>query len=248
MPMSRVALRLSVVVLVGGLSAGCKTQVTRTGEYRPAQSDPLPKPRRVLVADFSVAPEAVKLDQGVGPRMLRMVNASATTDPAAESVQAAISTTMLENLTKMGLPAVRVERGTRVAPEEVLIDGQIVKIDEGNRTRRMALGFGAGKSTVEADAQIYYGQRGGSPQLLQTYDADANSGRKPGMGVGEASAIRGGSAAPGALSSAAGVHSEAQGVIGEGQHLADRLSYNLGEYFVQQGWIAASSVPPPPLR
>jgi hypothetical protein len=176
------------------------------------------------------------------------VDAGATADPAAQSVPAAISAAMLDNLTKMGLSAVRVERGTRVAPEELLIEGQIVKIDEGNRTRRMTLGFGAGKSSVEADAQIYYGQPGGPPQILQTYDADANSGRKPGMGVGAASAVRGGSAVPGALSGTVGVHNEAQGVIGEGQHLADRLSYNLGEYFVQQGWIAASSVPSPSLR
>jgi hypothetical protein len=68
------------------------------------------------------------------------------------------------------------------------------------------------------------------------------------MGAGAASAARGGSAVPGALSGTAGVHNEAQGVIGEGQHLADRLSYNLGEYFVQQRWIPASSAPSASLR
>ena len=247
--MSRVAtLRLGIVVLLAVLTCGCATQVTRTSEYRPGNSAAMPKPRRVLVADFLVTPDAVHLDQGVGPRLMRMATYSVTPDLTAQSVQASISTAMLDNLAKMGLPAVRVERGTPVQPEELLIEGQILKIDEGNRTRRLAVGFGAGESSVEAEAQIYYGRPVGAPQMLQTYDADANSGRKPGMGVGAASAIGGGSDVPAALSGATGVHGEAQGVVGEGQHLADRLSYNLGEFFVQQGWIAASSAPSRSLR
>jgi hypothetical protein len=68
------------------------------------------------------------------------------------------------------------------------------------------------------------------------------------MGVGAASALGGGSDVPVALSGATGVHGEAQGVVSEGQHLAGRLSYNLGEFFVQQGWIAASSAPSRSLR
>ena len=85
---------------------------------------------------------------------------------------------------------------------------------------------------------------------MQTYDAYSNSGRKPGLALGGASAAAGGSLAPLGLSAALGVHSETHRTeVGkEGEKLADRVAYNLGRFFVQQGWIPASAVPTPSLR
>ncbi len=98
---------------------------------------------------------------------------------------------------------------------------------------------------MDASAALYLTGPGGSARLLQSYDADSNSGRKPGFGVGAASAAGGGSLAPAAISGAAGVYGETKrtGVGAEGQRLAERLSYNLGTFFAQEGWIAASAVP-----
>src|SRR5258707_6348653 len=42
------------------------------------------------------------------------------------------------------------------AGNRVIVDGQMLSIDEGNRTRRNLIGLGAGHSTVEADMQVYY--------------------------------------------------------------------------------------------
>jgi hypothetical protein len=234
------------VVLALGLGA-CATQVTQTGSYKPTGGT-MPRPQRVLVSDFEVDQQAVQLDQGIGPRVMRTLGGSAPPTSQAREVQDAITEALLDDIRKMGLPVVHAMAGTPVQPNDLLVQGQILKIDEGNRTRRLAIGFGAGKSSVDAKVQIYYGRGEAQPQLLQTYDAGANSGRKPGMGLGVASAAGGGSLAPAAVSGALGVHSEKQGVAGEGQHLGDRIAYNLGEFFVQQGWIPASSAPSRSLR
>jgi Domain of unknown function (DUF4410) len=203
----------------------------------------MPRPSRVMVTNFYVDPQAVRLDQGIGPRLMRTMEPGAATPNPAREVQDAIAEALLDNIRKMGLAAERVPPGTRLNPNDLLVQGEILKIDEGNRTRRLALGFGAGESSVDAKVQVYFGRSDGQPQLLQTYDADANSGRKPGMGIGTASAAAGGSLAPVAISGALGVRSEKQGIAGEGQHLGDRIAYNLGEFFVQQGWIPASAAP-----
>jgi Domain of unknown function (DUF4410) len=236
---------LATLVLVLSLGA-CATRVTQTGSYVAAgdqAGSAMPRPQRVLVTDFEVDPQAVQLDQGIGPRLMRTMQGGASTATPARQVQDAIAEAMVDDIRKMGIP---VERGFPDAPSQpndLVVQGQILRIDEGNRTRRLTVGFGAGKSTVEAKVQVYFNRGNGPPQLLQTYDADANSGRKPGMGVGVASAAAGGSLVPAAVSGTLGVHSEKKGVAGEGQHLGDRIAYNLGQFFVLQGWIPASSAP-----
>ncbi|MBV9653740.1 MAG: DUF4410 domain-containing protein, partial [Acetobacteraceae bacterium] len=187
---------------------------------------------------------------GIGPRIEREMSGGGGSQYGAKyktaaEVQSAIAETLVDEIRKMGLNAERASRGTVPQPGDAVVQGQIESINEGNRTRRLAIGFGAGKSAVEANAALYLTGPDRMVRLLQSYDADSNSGRKPGFGLGAASAAGGGSLAPAAISGAMGVHSEATrtGVAGEGQRLAERLSYNLGQFFAQQGWIAPSAVP-----
>jgi Domain of unknown function (DUF4410) len=242
-----------VAALLSLFLVGCSTRVVNTGTFVPtADSSPLPRPQRVIIADFAAEPADVRLDQGIGPRVLRQIDggtSAAESDEALASVRSAVSDALVESVRKMGLPA---ERGTvRSAPGElqILVQGQLERINEGNRTRRLAIGFGAGKSDVRAAVQVYYIRPNMPPQLLQTYDADANSGRKPGMAAAGASAA-GGNLGLGAFSAVTGVHSEGTnaGVAAEGEHLANRVAYNLGQFFKQRGWIPASAVPTPSLR
>lgn len=225
--------------------AACGTNVTQTGGSVPANSaGAIPRPGRVLVTDFTVNPQAVHLDLGIGPRLMRTLEGGASAGTPAREVQDAIAGSLLDGIRKMGFAAERAALGTRGQPSDLVVQGEILKIDEGNRARRLAIGFGAGKSSVEASVQVYDSRGDAQPLLLQTYDAEANSGHKPGMGVGAASAAASESVAPAAVSGALGVHGERQGVAGEGQHLGNRIAYNLGQYFMQQGWIAASAAPP----
>ncbi len=252
---------LCKIVVIGSLVAtlpiaGCSTRVQSTGTYiDPVQNGvaSLPRPQRVLVADFSAASSGVQLDQAIASRVQRALNGA---DPSSEqyqtvqNVQQAISDALVENLRKMGLQAERETPGAVPVGNDLVIRGQIVGIDEGNRTRRLAIGFGAGKSDVRAEAQVYYLLPNAPPQLLQTYDADANSGRKPGLAMGGVGAASGGSEIPLVASGLMGVHGETTrtGVAAEGEHLANRLAYNLAEFFVQQGWITPSAVPARSLR
>jgi hypothetical protein len=79
--------------------------------------------------------------------------------------------------------------------------------------------------------------------MIQSYNAESNSGHKPGLGICAASAVRVSSLAPGEVSGALGVHGELQGFTGEGQRLGDRIAYNLAELVVRERWISPSSVP-----
>src|SRR5262249_38985444 len=61
------------------------------------------------------------------------------------------------------------------------VEGQILSIDEGNKTRRLMIGFGAGASEVRTLTQVYE-VTGGEHRLVDDFYTAAKSSRKPGLG------------------------------------------------------------------
>ena len=233
--------------------SGCATDVhprnagldaTGSAQARPA----LPRPARVLVAPFAVDPDAVAQDAGIGARLQREMaggDASAAQATIASDVQSALSGAVIEALDKAGLPAGPAPAGGSYRPGDLLVQGRIERIDEGNRTRRLAIGFGAGKSIVRADAQVSYVMPDGQLLLLQTYEGKSDSGRKPGMAAGAAGAMGGAGPGAAALSTAMGVHGEMgrSPVVKEGAQYGRRLAHEIGLLAAAKGWIAQGSVP-----
>ncbi len=235
-------------VLLGAMVlafAACATRVDDTGNYIATQSGPpLPRPAEVLVYDFVVDWRSVQLDQGLRARLERQNGEPSEDQQAvASDVQAAVAETLVEQIRAMGLRAVRASPSTRPRPGDVIVGGQIVRVDAGNATRRNLIGFGAGKSEVFANVDVYEAGKGERNRLLRTYDADANSGRTPGLGLGAASAAAGnvGLAVAGTAIGTASRYRT--GLPQDGEHLAKRVAVNLGEFFAQQGWIDPASVP-----
>lgn len=221
--------------------AGCAR-----GHVTPTQATAavaLPPPSQVMVTDFTVQPGDVTLDQGVGARLARATDPQATMDRmmnAATATQAALTETLVQRLASYGLPATHLPTGVVPPGGVLLVQGQILSIDQGNRTRRTLIGLGAGKSQVSANVQIYYITTPAQPRFLISFAAQADSGRAPGaaetMGAGAAA---GRIAASTALT--AGTHT-----VGEMRHtsdeanadkLAEALARQIGDYAVNQGWL-----------
>jgi len=226
--------------------SSCAPSNVQTTEVYTGQR--MPRPDHVLVSNFTASAQAVRLDQGLGSRVLRTVesqpiNAQELAD--ARKAQAALATALVNELRKYGLPA---EQGSH-APAHgrtVLVNGQIVSIDEGNRTRRTLIGFGAGKSSMTADAQLLYATGSAPPQVLTAFQASTNSGRMPGVavpiGVGAAA---GRAAESAAISGGLHVAGETRAAVSDpnAQHLAEALGKQIAEFAASQGWV-----PPVPGR
>jgi hypothetical protein len=240
--------RRSGALLILLLVTACATRVTSSTPYASPEAANLRRPTRVLVADFQIDPNAVRQDQGIGPRLQRSMaggSAGAAQEAIATEVQSAISDTVVQDLSKAGLPAEHAPSGAIYRPGDLVVTGRVQRIDEGNRTRRMGIGFGAGKSIVQAVAELYAVVPDGPPILLQRYDGSADSGRKPGLGVGAGMAVADSNAAMGALSAVSNIGGEARRTpVGkEAASFGNRLARDIGEYAAGRGWIAASSVP-----
>ena len=242
-------IRRAASLLLLLLVAACATRVASSAPSPSPEAVNLPRPTRVLVADFQVEPDAVRQDQGIGLRLQRAIaggSAGAARISLATEVQSAISNTVVAALSRAGLRAERAPANALYRPGDLVVTGRVLRIDEGNRTRRMGIGFGAGKSIVEATAELSAIVPSGPPVLLQSYGGEADSGRKPGMAVGATSAVAEGSPTIGAIAGAANIGGEAQrsSVGKEAASFGSRLARDIGEFAAQRGWISAHALPP----
>jgi hypothetical protein len=204
----------------------------------------LPKPSVVVVDNFAVTPEEVKLDSGISSRLKSMLFNSETSEQqeaeTGRKVAAAVSKTLVQEIQKLGLPAVQGDATTTTGGSALTVTGQLLSIDEGNRTRRNLIGLGAGKSSVQADTQLYYNYPGRQAQFVTSYQADSDSGRKPGaaetMGVGAATGAATRMAATSAGASAASETMSAD-VDDLGAKMAKAIAKQLAQFFASQGWI-----------
>ncbi|WP_158932336.1 DUF4410 domain-containing protein [Acidisphaera sp. S103] len=227
-----------------GLAACNHARVQTTESYLGPM---MPRPDHIYVAYFSITPEQVRLDQGIGARITRAADdqpLEAQELQAAQAAQAALAEQLVDRLRKYGLPA-------EIAPTEpmggndLLVQGQIVGIDQGNRTRRILIGLGAGKSTVSADAQVYRLTAMAPPRFVSAFEGKADSGHMPGaaetMGAGAAAQRIGTSAA---LTGAAhaGMETRRTSDTAEAGGIADEIALRVGQLAVAQQWIPPSAL------
>ena len=226
------------------LAASCgPTKVKTAEEY----TGKLPRPDRILVYDFAASPDEVKLDTGLSAEIARAVEGKPRTADELKighAVAGALAKELVREIQGFGLPA---ERAAGIPPTSgniLLVQGQLVSVDEGNRTERVVIGLGAGRTDVKAHVQVYEITAEGK-QKVEQMQADAKSGRKPGMaemmGVG---ALAGHLLTSTAVSGAVSASGEAswETVEADAKRLAKDVAKELGQFFVAQEWISASAV------
>ncbi len=235
----------AALVLASAACAPTHVQTTSAPPMAVSQS----APELIIVRDFSVSPDSVKLDSGLGARLTNGSSSGTAQQMATgQKVVRQISETLVAELKKRGLPALR---EGQVMPTEgqpvLLVDGRMIKIDEGNRTRRAIIGFGAGRSTVTAQAELFYSQyseAGSDPRLLSSFTGDAASARKPGaVGTMGAGAVADHLATSAVMTAGTTVASEALGsnVEADSQRLAKELAKKVADVIADHGWFPTTA-------
>ena len=236
--------------VIGGLAllliAGCgPTSVERTGGSYAVVA----RPDRILVYDFAVTPDEVKLDGGISARAKQFFEEHQGTSLSAQEIKIghavtnAVSIELVKEINGYGLVAERALGWPPPSGKVLQVKGQLVSIDEGNRTERVLIGLGAGRTSVRANVEVYDLTPEGR-KLVDSMVADAKSGYKPGMalmmGVGGIAGSLVTSAVVSSVTAAGSEYSWAT-VDADGKRLAKEVAKNLRQYFVTQGWIAAAS-------
>ena len=200
---------------------------------------PLPKPDRIVIYDFTVAPDIVKTDPrpGLRGRVSSMGSSESAAEKAARKVQSDISSNLLKSLEKSakssGIP---VEMGTAGTPPEgnaLVIEGSITSLNEGKHLQRETVGLGAGASDVATDCNISMHTPTGKV-LVSELTTNAASGKKPGAAV-----TMGAGAAPDVAAATSGATSHKSTAAGDAARTGSALAKNIAKMMKAQGWITA---------
>jgi hypothetical protein len=157
-------------------------------------------------------------------------------------VAAAVSEEVVQRIRALGLPAERAPSIQPLTNGTLGIEGQFISIDEGNRFRRMIIGFGLGKAEVRTLVQVYFGMDGGQ-SIVQQFETTAESSKMPGMApmMGVGAAARGAAGLARAAVVSGGMHTVGEfreNVEAEARRTADVLVKRLAQFFAAQGWIS----------
>lgn len=205
----------------------------------------LPRPQVVIVDTFAVSPDEVKVSDGLTDDVKQALDGGNATPLSEQELEVghkvaeALAQKLVTQIQDLGLSA---ERGSAVPAgmeNALLVTGHLISIDEGNEAERVIIGLGAGRSSVEAHAQVFEVTSAGQ-QLTDTIEVDAKSGLTPGMAeTMGAGALAGHLLVSAAVSGGVHVVSEemATGVVADADRAADGIAKRLGVLFGKEGWV-----------
>ena len=206
----------------------------------------LPRPQQILVYDFAVT--EAEATENREPIKKKVNETSGTSGGEREQemgrqVAKALAEELVRGLRDLGFAVERKPRGTPIGSHQLLIDGMFLDVDEGNRLKRLVIGFGVGASKVDTEVHVRYGAE---HRKLLDFNTHADSGKMPGAAatMGAGTVVQGGVTA-GMAATGAGVgavkeyHSEVERMSG---HSADQAVAYLSAFFAKQGWIRPDQV------
>lgn len=227
---------LSVFLLLAtglGGCAGSRGQVT--GEY--AGEEALPRPPVVLVYEFAVDAQDVVVDN-FGPEYVRGAPSNAERYRRGREVARSLADKLVAQLRKRGIPAQRAETGVAPPLHALLVKGHFVVVDEGDRTKRMVVGLGAGAREVRVRVQVHQRTEGGL-RRIQEGVAGAQGDKMPGMAIPVGVGAAAGRAATSAVvSGGLNVASEVTGKLdADLERLAGEIADEARVFYRRQGWM-----------
>jgi len=230
---------LTFYMLALAVVAGCaSTEVTDRQEYKGGK---LPRPHHIWVYDFAATPAEVPAGSALAGQ-----STEHPTPQTPEQIELgrklgeAIATQIVEEVRGgMGLPAKRASSSTQPEINDLVIRGYLLSVDEGDATKRVAIGFGSGASHLTVAVEGFQMTAQGL-RKLGSGKATAGGGKTPGGAVGVATLIATGNPAGlivGGGIKAYGEYTGSSKVEGRAKALAKEITDKLRIKFQEQGWI-----------
>jgi hypothetical protein len=225
---------LALVMLAGCASSDVATRRSYVGDEQ------LDRPGRVIVYNFAATGDDIPPDTAIAGRYDRRATPQTGREiQLGRQLGAQVAVALVDEIVKMGFPATRAGNGPPPQLGDLVIKGEFISIDEGSRTKRMLIGFGAGanelKTFVEGSQVTATGLR-----PLGSVEIEAGGGKMPGMIVPvTGGAVAGTAAASVAVSGAMNVGQEMspESIEGAAKRTAEEIAKVLSDAFKKRGWL-----------
>jgi len=230
--------RIGFCVLALAVAAGCaSTKVSDRHEYMGGKA---PRPHHIWVYDFASTPAEVPAGSALaGQPIEHPTPQTAEQIAAGRKVGAEIATALVEEIFNMGLLARKASSDTKPEINDLVIRGYLLSIDEGDATKRVAIGFGSGASQLTAAVEGFQMTAQGL-RKLGSGTVDSGGGKTPGGAVGVAALIVTGNPVGlivGGGAKAYGEYSGSSKIEGRAKAIAKEIAEKIKPKFQQQGWI-----------
>lgn len=151
---------------------------------------PSATPQMIYVTDFDLEVRDVKSRPGLLPQRKQPIGPRPNIGPRARSAQKdpevhareivdLMASSLVKELTKKEFNAQRFNPGGTFPANGLLVRGVFTQVDEGNRLRRVAIGFGAGETEMQILVSVDDLVQG-SPKPFYELDTKAESRKLPG--------------------------------------------------------------------
>ncbi len=230
--------RIGLCMLAMAVAAGCaSTEVSDRHEYMGGK---IPRPGHIWVYDFAATSAEVPADSALAGK-----HAEHPTPQTAEQIETgrkvgeAIATQLAEEIRGMGLPAARASSGTKPQINDLVFRGYLLSVDEGDATKRVALGFGSGASELRVAAEGFQMTAQGL-RKLGSGSLDSTGAKTPGGALGVVALIATGNPVGlivGGGAKAYGEYSGSSKIEGRAKAIAKEIAEKIKPKFQQQGWI-----------
>lgn len=238
--MKMIFLKGLMTLIIALLITSCAQHITRMAKEPPFFN--LYQPEEVLIYDFAVSPEDVDQNSALFARIgRRLAGGDQTTEQIqiGREVADALATELMAKVATMGLRPVRATANTSIGKDAIMITGEFINIDEGNRLRRTVIGLGAGESSLDSHVRVLAQGDSGIEELI-AFDAHSESGSMPGAAIlGPVGVAAGaGTAAVVSTNVALGAGKAYKSASAQqAKSMADKIAVELAKYFASQGWI-----------
>ena len=231
---SRIVSCLFALVAVAGCAS---TEVTERHEYTGGK---IPRPAHIWVYDFAATPADIPADSALaGQPVEHPTPQTAEQIATGRQVGGQIAAALVEEIRGMGLPAKRASSGTTPEINDIVFKGYLLSVDEGDATKRVAIGFGSGGSALTVAAEGYQMTAQGL-RKLGSGTVQSGGGKTPGGAVGVAALIVTGNPVGlivGGGVKAYGEYSGSAKIEGRAKATAKVIAETIKPKFQQQGWI-----------
>jgi hypothetical protein len=142
-------------------------------------------PDWIEVYDFDFSSSSVHENASPLRRTLNLLSQDspeARRNEVAADAAANLSVQTVKRLDQMGFSAIQIRRDDDVPMpgNNLVVIGRLIDVDEGNGLTRIAVGLGAGESSLDTEVQVYRVSRGQRAEVL-SFTTHADSGRMPGL-------------------------------------------------------------------
>ena len=226
--------RFGLIMVAAGIAllAGCASSTVAPPETTPLANE-MTRPGRVVVYDFVGTRDDLPPDSAI----VRYYEQRAVPQTAAEidlgrKLGRLVAQNLVKELNGAGIAAHHSDTVPKAQIGDGIIRGEFVSINEGSRTKRVLIGFGAGAGELKTLAETYQVTDAGLRPLGWT-QVDTAGGKLPGIlvpvGVGASAVVAGGAnvvqeRGPEAIQSAA-------------QRTAKELAKLIIDGYRKRGWL-----------